>query len=182
MITKIKDLKGQIDCPYCFSLLQWDQINDIKVSNGNQYIVCPECGQSIVLDPKRDYWKQSKDNDGQEQTNSNVVVVDALSRTEQVDGEEVNNIMLMEQAQTLFNYAQHKKIIIGRIISPLNNSFLYVLINQVSYNDDETYPYKFCFMLPGEAQEGENFLMTRTQLMAKQDTDYPMLFPLGPAS
>jgi len=34
-VKKIKSLKGEIDCPYCFSLLQWDNVKDIKVSNGN---------------------------------------------------------------------------------------------------------------------------------------------------
>jgi len=62
MITKIASLKGQIDCPNCFSLLQWDSVNDIKTSNGNRYIVCPECGQSILLDPKKDYWITVEEN------------------------------------------------------------------------------------------------------------------------
>ena len=49
MIKKIANLKGRIDCPKCFSLLEWDNAKDIKVSNGNKYIICPECGQSLIL-------------------------------------------------------------------------------------------------------------------------------------
>ena len=55
-VKKIKSLKGRIDCPNCFSLLQWDSIKDIKVSNGNEYVICPECGQALMLDKKTDYW------------------------------------------------------------------------------------------------------------------------------
>ena len=40
-VQKIKSLKGQIDSPRCFSLLQWDSTKDIKVSGGNKYIICP---------------------------------------------------------------------------------------------------------------------------------------------
>ena len=60
-VKKIKSLKGEIDCPYCFSLLQWDNVKDIKVSNGNQYITCPECGQNVLLDKEKDYWVESDD-------------------------------------------------------------------------------------------------------------------------
>ena len=64
MIKKIASLKGQIDCPFCFSLLQWDEISDVKVSNGNKYVICPECGQNIMLDPKKDYWVTVEDDGG----------------------------------------------------------------------------------------------------------------------
>lgn len=60
-VQKIKSLKGQIDCPTCFSLLQWDSIKDIKVSGGNKYIICPQCGQSLYLDPNKDYWIEEDD-------------------------------------------------------------------------------------------------------------------------
>ena len=43
MIKKIASLKGQIDCPYCFSLLQWDNVTDVHVSGGNKYVICPVC-------------------------------------------------------------------------------------------------------------------------------------------
>lgn len=56
MIKKIASLKGQIDCPYCFSLLQWDNVTDVHVSGGNKYVICPVCNQHLTLDPKRDYW------------------------------------------------------------------------------------------------------------------------------
>lgn len=56
MIKKINSLVGKIDCPYCFSLLQWDDIEDIKVSNGTKYVICPECEKNIILDNKKDYW------------------------------------------------------------------------------------------------------------------------------
>ena len=56
MIKKINSLVGRIDCPYCFSLLQWDNIEDIKVSNGTKYVICPECNKNIILDNKKDYW------------------------------------------------------------------------------------------------------------------------------
>lgn len=52
MIRKIASLKGQIDCPYCFSLLQWDNVTDVHVSGGNKYVICPECHQHLMLDPK----------------------------------------------------------------------------------------------------------------------------------
>ena len=56
MIQKVATLIGQIDCPYCLSLLEWDDIADVKVSNGNKYIVCPECGKNVPLNEKIDYW------------------------------------------------------------------------------------------------------------------------------
>lgn len=49
-ITKISSLKGHIDCPYCFSLLEWDAIEDVKISNGSKFITCPECGEKLILD------------------------------------------------------------------------------------------------------------------------------------
>ena len=66
MIEKIANLKGQIDCPYCFSLLQWDSVTDVHVSGGNKYVICPVCNQYLTLDPKRDYWiTESSDSGGE---------------------------------------------------------------------------------------------------------------------
>jgi len=62
MIKKIANLKGRIDCPKCFSLLEWDNAKDIKVSNGNKYIICPECGQSLILKKGKDYWEEDSSN------------------------------------------------------------------------------------------------------------------------
>lgn len=56
MIKKVGQLVGQIDCPDCFSLLEWDNALDISIVNGNEFIVCPVCGKHIMLDPKLDYW------------------------------------------------------------------------------------------------------------------------------
>ena len=67
-VQKIKSLKGQIDCPTCFSLLQWDSIKDVKVSGGNKYIICPQCGQSLYLDPEKDYWVEDSQSDEQVET------------------------------------------------------------------------------------------------------------------
>ena len=64
MIKKIANLKGRIDCPKCFSLLEWDNAKDIKVSNGNKYIICPECGQSLVLKKGKDYWEEVNSSGG----------------------------------------------------------------------------------------------------------------------
>ena len=66
MVKKIGKLVGQIDCPNCFSLLQWDSIDDVKVFNGNKFVVCPECGKNIPLDEKQDYWIAVED-DGSEE-------------------------------------------------------------------------------------------------------------------
>jgi len=59
LIKKIASLKGHIDCPFCFSYLEWNDINDIQVFNGNKYIVCPECGKNVYLNDKKDYWDTS---------------------------------------------------------------------------------------------------------------------------
>ena len=76
-VKMIISLKGEIDCPYCFSLLQWDNVKDIKVSNGNQYITCPECGQNVLLDKEKDYWVESDDSTP-EGGSCNAVIVDTL--------------------------------------------------------------------------------------------------------
>lgn len=62
-IKKIASLKGRVDCPDCFSLLEWDSVSDVHVSNGNQYVICPICGKYINLDPKRDYWVEVEGGD-----------------------------------------------------------------------------------------------------------------------
>lgn len=49
-------IKKQIDCPYCYSLLQWDSGQDITIISGNKYIQCPECGQMIQLQDKKNYF------------------------------------------------------------------------------------------------------------------------------
>ena len=64
MIKKIANLKGRIDCPYCFSLLQWDSVTDVHIFGGNKYVICPECNQHLMLDPKRDYWFTEKTDGG----------------------------------------------------------------------------------------------------------------------
>lgn len=74
MIRKIASLKGQIDCPYCFSLLQWDNVTDVHVSGGNKYVICPKCNQHLMLDPKQDYWiTESSDGEGEEDGRTAVV-------------------------------------------------------------------------------------------------------------
>ena len=61
MVKKIASLKGQIDCPNCFSLLEWDSIDDIKWVAGNRYITCPICKQNLILKDDVDYWITSED-------------------------------------------------------------------------------------------------------------------------
>ncbi len=61
MVKKIASLKGQIDCPNCFSLLEWDSIDDIKWVAGNRYITCPICKQNLILKDNVDYWITSED-------------------------------------------------------------------------------------------------------------------------
>ena len=61
MVKKIASLKGQIDCPNCFSLLEWDSIDDIKWVAGNRYITCPICKQNLILKDNIDYWITSED-------------------------------------------------------------------------------------------------------------------------
>lgn len=63
-IKKIASLKGRIDCPDCFSLLEWDSVTDVHVTTGNKYVICPICGKYIDLDPKRDYWIEVTDDGG----------------------------------------------------------------------------------------------------------------------
>ena len=58
-ITKLQDLIAKVDCPYCFSLLTWDDIQDVQIVNGNKAIICPICGEAIQLDRKKDYWYES---------------------------------------------------------------------------------------------------------------------------
>lgn len=70
MIKKINSLVGKIDCPYCFSLLQWDNIEDIKISNGTKYVICPECGKNIILDNKKDYWVEPSSGSGSDDSGS----------------------------------------------------------------------------------------------------------------
>lgn len=62
-IKKIASLKGRIDCPDCFSLLEWDSVSDVHVSNGNQYVICPICGKYINLNPEKDYWVEVEGGD-----------------------------------------------------------------------------------------------------------------------
>ena len=59
-INSENPIKKQIDCPYCYSLLEWDSGEDLTTVNGNQYIICPECGQMIQLNPKQDYIPKKK--------------------------------------------------------------------------------------------------------------------------
>lgn len=61
MVKKIASLKGQIDCPNCFSLLEWDSIDDIKWVAGNRYITCPICKQNLILKDNVDYWITTED-------------------------------------------------------------------------------------------------------------------------
>ena len=63
MIQKVKSLVGRIDCPHCFSLLQWDNKEDVHISNGNKYVICPECGEHIILNQYHDYWLEPEDSD-----------------------------------------------------------------------------------------------------------------------
>ena len=60
---KIANLKGQIDCPYCFSLLQWDSATDVHCFNGTEYVICPQCEQHIILNKDTDYWIAVEDSD-----------------------------------------------------------------------------------------------------------------------
>lgn len=60
MVKKIASLKGRVDCPTCFSLLEWDSIEDIKWVAGNKYIVCPECKSNIILRDGVDYWVEAE--------------------------------------------------------------------------------------------------------------------------
>ena len=56
MIRKVSNLVGQVDCQHCFSLLQWNNKTDVHYSNGTKYVICPECGEHVILDRFRDYW------------------------------------------------------------------------------------------------------------------------------
>lgn len=100
MIQKVKSLVGQIDCPHCFSLLQWNNKEDVHVSNGNKYVICPECGEHIILDKFRDYWidptaKEDDDGDG-DSSNSNKTIFMLL------DG---NSITIMQNGSTSDDYS-----------------------------------------------------------------------------
>ena len=80
MIQKVKSLVGQIDCPHCFSLLQWNNKEDVHVSNGNKYVICPECGQHIILDKFRDYWIDPTQSErGDSSTESIVIALGSTS-------------------------------------------------------------------------------------------------------
>lgn len=112
-ITKIANLKGQIDCPFCFSLLQWDDIKDIKVSNGNQYVVCPECGQTIMLKKGHDYWL-TPDNSGQGQggsssqttANSDIIVIEYSNNGTDYE--------LSATKEELLSYIEEDKVVIAK--------------------------------------------------------------------
>ena len=62
-IRKISKIIGRIDCPNCFSLIEWDSKEDVYVSNGTEYVICPECGQHIILNKDTDYWIAVEDSD-----------------------------------------------------------------------------------------------------------------------
>lgn len=55
-IQKISNIVGRIDCSNCFSLIEWNTKEDVHVSNGTEYVICPECGQHIILNKDTNYW------------------------------------------------------------------------------------------------------------------------------
>ena len=55
-IQKISNIVGRIDCSNCFSLIEWNSKEDVHVSNGTEYVICPECGQHIILNKDTNYW------------------------------------------------------------------------------------------------------------------------------
>lgn len=65
-IQKISKIVGRIDCPNCFSLIEWNSKEDVHISNGTEYIICPECGQHIILNKNTDYWIAIEDSDDEE--------------------------------------------------------------------------------------------------------------------
>ena len=75
MIQKVKSLVGRIDCPHCFSLLQWNNKEDVHISNGTKYVICPECGEHIILDKFRDYWVDPNESEGGDESSSSREIV-----------------------------------------------------------------------------------------------------------
>ena len=81
MATKMVGYRvGQIDCPYCYTVTQWDDPGDIHnetSENGTrQYILCSNVlcpgerighERRVYLDPNRDYyiilWEERKEED-----------------------------------------------------------------------------------------------------------------------
>lgn len=62
-IQKISNIVGRIDCSNCFSLIEWNTKEDVHVSNGTEYVICPECGQHIILNKDINYWIAVEDSD-----------------------------------------------------------------------------------------------------------------------
>lgn len=77
-VTKLNNLIAKIDCPYCFSLISWDSPDDVQISNGNKYIICPQCGQVIQFKKDQDYWFEEESSESSDTVASNALVVDVV--------------------------------------------------------------------------------------------------------
>ena len=77
-VTKLNNLIAKIDCPYCFSLISWDSPDDVQISNGNKYIVCPECGQVIQFKKGQDYWFEEEGSGSSDAVANGALVVDVV--------------------------------------------------------------------------------------------------------
>lgn len=81
-VTKLNNLIAKIDCPYCFSLISWDDPSDVKISNGNKYIICPECGQTIQFKRGQDYWfEENNSNNSNKEITNGALIIDAIFDT-----------------------------------------------------------------------------------------------------
>lgn len=144
-ITKIKDLVARIDCPSCLSLIQWTDVSDVQVSNGNKYIVCPECGQHIMLNRIEDYWIEEPDDTPTPVVDSKIMVVDFIQATG-------SDYTLEDPFSTYFDFVKDGGMIFGKNdISPNKDQSridLYPLVYIGVNNDDiEDGTYKMLFRL-----------------------------------
>lgn len=178
MIKKIADLKGQIDCPYCFSLLQWDQISDVKVSNGNKYVECPECGRSLMLNQSIDYWVS----DNEQEQNQIDVGYKTVTTQEEIYSltftttEKDNNYYILRETineqdlpQLLWNRISHYSLIEEEFVNNINSFYDNTqtqirIINQERFQileATETPSFSIIYVFP-DTQDGDILRVCRT--------------------
>ena len=54
MIKVLEHGVRKITCPHCKAKLQYEQ-EDIQMDDKYPFIICPDCGEEIVLNKKKDY-------------------------------------------------------------------------------------------------------------------------------
>lgn len=121
MIKKIASLKGHIDCPFCLSYLEWNDIDDIHVFNGNKYVTCPQCNKNILLDDKKDYWDTSGGvlPDITEEDNGKIlkVVNGTWSKVDSSEEEEEEEKITLFEGEVVTSVAPEAPISMGTFIT-----------------------------------------------------------------